>query len=42
MIEENKKKDFNSFQSLSLKDIYGLVSEGLLLAKCKLLSKKLH
>eukprot|EP00347_Sterkiella_histriomuscorum_P018564 403345037 len=36
-IEENKKKDYNNSQTLGLRDIYGLVSEGLLLAKCKIL-----
>lgn len=38
-IEENKKRDYSNNQTLPLKDIYGLVSETLLLAKCKLISK---
>lgn len=38
MIDENKKRDYNMSLTWSLKDIYGLVCEGLLLAKCKLLS----
>lgn len=35
--QETKNKEYN--QSYSLKEIYNLVSEGLLLAKCKILSK---
>ncbi len=38
-IDENKRRDYSNNQVLPLKDIYGLVSEGLLLAKCKLISK---
>ena len=41
-IEENKKRDYSNNQTLPLKDIYGLVSETLLLAKCKLISKLIH
>jgi len=40
-IEENKKRDYSNNQTLPLKDIYGLVSETLLLAKCKLISNHL-
>ena len=38
-IETNKKKDYTNSMQKSLKEIYGLVSENLLLAKCKLISK---
>ncbi len=38
-IENNRKKDYTNSFTKSLKDIYGLVSENLLLAKCKLISK---
>ena len=42
-IEEQKKREYSTStalngQGLNLKDIYGLVCEGLLLAKCKLIS----
>lgn len=40
-IEANKRKDYTNNYSKSLKEIYGLVSECLLLAKCKLISKNL-
>lgn len=41
MIEENKKRDYSNNQTLPLKEIYGLVSETILLAKCKMISKPL-
>lgn len=41
-IEANKRKDYTNNYSKSLKEIYGLVSECLLLAKCKLISKYLN
>jgi hypothetical protein len=39
-IEENKRRDFNSNQNWALKDIYAVVTESLLLAKCKMISKR--
>lgn len=38
-IEESKRRDYSNNQNWALKDIYGVVTESLLLAKCKLISK---